>query len=102
MNAVVPSLIVAALVVLILWRTLSARQAGYHLGGDVIVRCREGHLFTTIWVPFVSFKAIRLGMVRFQRCPVDGRLTFVTPVRDADLTEQERAEAARYHDARVP
>ena len=102
MKPVVPFLIVAALAVLIVWRTLSARRAGYHLGGDVIVRCREGHLFTTIWIPFASFKAIRLGMVRFQRCPVDGRLTFVTPVRDGDLTEQERAEAARYHDVRVP
>ena len=92
----------AALVVLIGWQTLAMRRGGYRLGGDVIVRCREGHLFTTVWIPFASFKAVRLGMVRFQRCPVDGRLTFVTPVRDADLTGQERAEAARYRDARIP
>ena len=102
MKALVPSLIVAALAALIVWQTLAMKRGGYRLGGDVIVRCREGHLFTTVWIPFASFKAVRLGMVRFQRCPVDGRLTFVTPVRDGDLTEQERAEAAQYHDVRVP
>ena len=24
---------------------------GYRLGGNVVVRCQKGHLFTTIWVP---------------------------------------------------
>src|SRR5215475_14255946 len=43
---------------------------GYPAGGDVIVRCREGHLFTTIWIPFMSVKAIRFGPVRYQYCPV--------------------------------
>jgi len=26
---------------------------GYPLGGQVVVRCREGHLFTTLWIPSV-------------------------------------------------
>jgi hypothetical protein len=102
MKAVVPFLVVAALAVLIVWQAASARRAGYRLGGNVIVRCREGHLFTTIWIPLASFKAIRLGMIRIQRCPVDGRITLVTPVRDEDLTEEERLEAARHHDVPVP
>ena len=34
--------------------------------GRVVVRCRDGHVFTTVWVPFMSIKAIRLGLVRFQ------------------------------------
>src|SRR5512142_2152102 len=40
------------------------------VGGRVVVRCRHGHLFTTIWIPGVSAKALRLGLWRFQRCPV--------------------------------
>jgi hypothetical protein len=36
---------------------------------DAIVRCSKGHLFTTIWVPLASFKAVRLGSRRYQRCP---------------------------------
>ena len=39
---------------------------GYSADRDVIVRCRDGHLFTTIWIPFMSLKAIRFGPVRFQ------------------------------------
>ena len=30
------------------------------LGGNVVVRCRDGHLFTTLWLPAVSVKALRL------------------------------------------
>jgi hypothetical protein len=51
----------------------------------IIVRCAQGHLFTTSWVPGVSFKAIRLGRYRFQRCPVGNHWTFVTPVGDGEL-----------------
>jgi hypothetical protein len=68
----------------------------------VIVRCRDGHLFTTLWIPGASFKAIRLGLVRLQYCPVGRHLTFVVPVRDEDLTEAERRIAAAHHDARLP
>jgi hypothetical protein len=75
---------------------------GFGPGGRVIVRCREGHLFTTVWIPGASFKAIRLGWVRLQRCPVGEHLTFVTPVRESDLTEQERRIAQRYDDGPVP
>lgn len=28
---------------------------------DRIVRCRQGHLLETIWVPLASIKAVRLG-----------------------------------------
>jgi hypothetical protein len=34
------------------------------------VRCKDGPLFTTIWIPLGSVKAMRLGGARFQRCPV--------------------------------
>jgi hypothetical protein len=40
--------------------TLIARRLGYRLGGDVVVRCRQGHLFTTLWIPGVKLKAVDL------------------------------------------
>jgi len=79
-----------------------ARRLGYKIGGDVVVRCRRGHLFTTLWIPGASVKAIRLGWARVQRCPVGHHWTIVTPVRDADLGEDERARAAAVHDVRIP
>jgi hypothetical protein len=77
-------------------------DSGYRLGGDVVVRCRDGHLFTTIWIPFVSLKAVRLGWVRWQYCPVGEHWTFVVPVRDSDLTDAQRRFAEQHHDRRLP
>ena len=89
-------------VTLIAASTALARYRGYKLGPNTIVRCRAGHLFTTIWIPGASVKAIRLGMARFQRCPVGKHWTTVRPVRDADLTDEDRRVAAEHHDARIP
>ncbi|HEX4526376.1 MAG TPA: hypothetical protein VH108_06485 [Gaiellaceae bacterium] len=75
---------------------------GYRLGGNVVVRCRSGHLFTTIWVPGVSVKSLRLGWWRLQRCPVGRHWSIVTPVRQADLSERERANARKRKDVRLP
>jgi hypothetical protein len=82
--------------------TLAARRRGYRLGGNVVVRCRAGHLFTTIWVPGASLKAVRLGWWRLQRCPVGKHWSLVTPVREADLSEDERRVAHETKDLRVP
>jgi hypothetical protein len=82
--------------------TLAARRRGYNMGGNVVVRCRQGHLFTTIWVPGVTFKALKLGWTRLQRCPVGAHWTLVTPVRDSDLTDEERRFAAQHRDVRIP
>lgn len=76
--------------------------SGYRFGTDVVVRCRDGHVFTTTWIPFVSIKAVRLGLVRLQYCPVGRHLTFVTPIKDSDLTDRERWLADRYHDGGIP
>ena len=78
------------------------RARGYRTGGNVIVRCRSGHLFTTIWVPGVSLKSVRLLWWRFQRCPVGGHWSIVTPVRESELTEAERRQASERRDIRVP
>lgn len=72
------------------------------LGGRVAVRCRRGHLFTTIWIPGASVKSLRLGWWRFQRCPVGPHWSVVKPVRESSLSEAEQREAAERRDVRLP
>ena len=50
------AIIVIAMVALALAATtITARRMGYSgIGGDSVVRCRAGHLFTTLWVPGAS------------------------------------------------
>ena len=95
-------IVLVVVVVFYIVATLVARRRGYNMGGNVVVRCRKGHLFTTIWVPGASLKAVRLGWVRLQRCPVDKHWTLVTPVRDSDLTDEERRTAEEHRDVRIP
>lgn len=94
--------VIGAVVALHALGTLIARRRGYKLGGNVVVRCRKGHLFTTIWIPGASVKSLRLGWLRLQRCPVGKHWTLVKPVREADLSKAERRRAAKYHDVRIP
>jgi hypothetical protein len=77
-------------------------MAASRVGGNVIVRCRDGHLFTTIWIPGASVKALRLGRWRYQRCPVGNHWSLVTPVRESELTEEERRLAHGRRDIRLP
>ncbi|HEX4107892.1 MAG TPA: hypothetical protein VHX88_07130 [Solirubrobacteraceae bacterium] len=58
------------------------RRAGV-FAGRVVVRCRAGHRFTTLWIPGASLTALRLGPWRIQRCPVGRHLSVVTPVARA-------------------
>ncbi|ATL71154.1 hypothetical protein GZH49_23185 [Nocardia terpenica] len=81
--------------------TLLARRLGYRLGSNVVVRCRRGHLFTTLWIPGIKLTGLDLVIARWQRCPVGRHWSLVTPVRDTDLTEQQRQVAARHH-IRIP
>jgi hypothetical protein len=92
----------AIAIVVLLVGTVVARRRGYKVGGHTIVRCRQGHLFTTIWIPGVSVKAIRLGWFRLQRCPVGHHWSLVAPVRESDLTPMERVLAEESRDARIP
>jgi hypothetical protein len=75
---------------------------GYPIGGDLIVRCRQGHLFSTIWIPGASVKAIRLGWLRIQRCPVGRHWSIVVPVREFELSDDEKRRARECHDVRLP
>ena len=56
-------------------------RRGYGVGGRVEVECRDGHRFTTLWIPGASLTSVRLGWWRFQRCPVGRHWSLVTPVQ---------------------
>ena len=82
--------------------TLIARRLGYNLGTNTIVRCRQGHVFTTIWIPGVKLKALDLVVARIQYCPVGKHWSLVVPVREGELTEGERQFAEQHHDVPIP
>jgi hypothetical protein len=75
---------------------------GYRIGGNVVVRCRDGHLFTTLWVPGASVKALRFAGWRLQHCPVGHHWSVVTPVRRSDLSTQQERRASEMKDIRIP
>jgi hypothetical protein len=82
--------------------TLIARRLGYNLGTNTIVRCRQGHLFTTIWIPGVKLKELDLVIARVQRCPVGHHWSLVVPVRPATLAAEDREFAEAHHDIKIP
>jgi hypothetical protein len=81
---------------------VAMKLRGYPIGGNLVVRCRRGHVFTTLWIPGVSVKAIRLGWWRVQRCPVGNHWSVVTPIRTSELTAGDRRRARRHRDVRLP
>jgi hypothetical protein len=83
--------------------TRAGHRHGYSgMGGETVVRCSRGHLFTTLWIPGSSFKAVRLGYKRYQRCPVCEKWRMVEPVADADLSDEDRQAAAEHRTGRLP
>jgi hypothetical protein len=68
-----------------------ARRAGYAIPGRTPVRCSKGHLFLTTWVMGGSLTKARLGpLTRWGRCPVGHHWATMHPVKDHELTDQER------------
>jgi len=93
-----------AFALVVIWTFFLApkNRSGRLPGAKIIVRCRDGHLFTTVWIPFVSFKAVRVGAVRIQHCPVGDHVTSVVPVDPSSLSEADRRFAADHPDSLVP
>jgi hypothetical protein len=92
-------IIAGAFVVL---EAVAMRARGYRMGRDVVVRCRQGHLYTTIWLPGGSLKSLRFAWWRFQRCPVGRHWSIVTPVKESDLTDEQTRTAREHRDIRIP
>jgi hypothetical protein len=69
---------------------------------DRPVRCSQGHLFTTIWVPLGSLKAVRLGRKRYQHCPVGHHWSTVETMGPGSDSAADLAQAALVHDRRIP
>jgi hypothetical protein len=86
----------------VLLEAIATKLRAGRVGGNVVVRCHEAHLFTTIWVPGASIKSLRFGWWRLQRCPVGRHWSIVTPVKEADLTGRQRRGASRHRDIRIP
>lgn len=81
----------------------AGQKRGYSgMGGDTVVRCSRGHLFTTVWIVGSSVKAVRLGYRRYQRCPVCKKWRIVVPVRDDELSDEDRRVAAEHRDTKLP
>jgi hypothetical protein len=67
-----------------------------------IARCQDGHLFETPFITGVSFKAVRLGPERLQRCPVGKNWVKVTFPAAGDLSAAERETARRNRTSPIP
>ncbi len=88
--------LVVVLVVFVVVPNVLMRRRGYAIPGRTAVRCSRGHLFSAWWIEGVSFRALRLlPGTRFQRCPVGRHWGIVHPVRDRDLTDEERRAVGR-------
>jgi hypothetical protein len=86
----------------IVLETVALKVRAGRVAGNVVVRCRDDHLFTTIWIPGGSVKSLRFGWWRFQWCPVGRHWSIVTPVKPIDLTEDESRIARENRDIRIP
>ena len=63
--------------------------------GDRILRCSDGHLFTsTVWSRL--FRSAHLGAKRYMTCPVDGRRRMCENAWTHDLTPEQIQEACQY------
>ncbi len=67
-----------------------------------VMRCKQGHLFETPFLPLVSLKAVKLPQGRFQRCPVDGRWGICELQFTADLSEDELEQARQHRTSPLP
>jgi len=76
-------------------------KSHYRIGRETIVRCRKGHLFSTIWIPYASLKAVRLGPWRYQWCPVGRHWSLVRPVDVNALSPDQLRQAESTRDVRV-
>lgn len=63
--------------------------------GDRILRCSDGHLFTST-VRTRLFGSTHLGPRRYMTCPVDGRRRLCENAWKRDLTQEQIEQAQHY------
>ena len=74
---------------------VAMRRKGYSIPGQTVARCSKGHLFRTTWIEGGSLRAVRLGpLTRYQYRPVGKHWALVHPVKDEDLSGEERQRLA--------
>jgi hypothetical protein len=94
-SALIIGLVVVVIIAVVMVINLIAKSRGYSIPGKTAVRCSKGHLFTTNWFEGASLKVIRLSpRARFQHCPVGDHWSIVHPVKDEDLTDEDRLTLA--------
>jgi hypothetical protein len=92
---VVAAVVLAAVVVLVVVLNVVTRRKGYSIPGRTVVRCSKAHLFHTTWIEGGSLKAVRFGpLTRYQYCPIGKHWAIVHPVKDEDLSDEERRRLA--------
>ncbi len=94
--------VLGAVVLLIVIMIVVGRARGYDYGRESVMRCSRGHLFTELLIPGVSFRAVRLGVARYERCPVGRHWALCRPQRRSDLSPDEIAEAEAHRTSRLP
>lgn len=87
--------VLVAVAIVVVVTNIVMRRRGYSIPGSTVARCSKGHLFTTTWIEGGSLTAVRLGpTTRYQRCPVGRHWAIVHPVREGDLTDEDRRTLA--------
>ncbi|MEV4559895.1 hypothetical protein AB0K51_23285 [Kitasatospora sp. NPDC049285] len=67
-----------------------------------VVRCAEGHVFSTAAFPMQHLQAARLGPGRLLRCPRCGRLRSSVPADVAELSAGQLSHALRLEAVESP
>jgi hypothetical protein len=81
---------------------LIARRLGHKIGRNCTLRYHQRHAFATLWFPGGKIRTNDDGAPRFGRCPLGDHSTLVIPVRDRNLTIEQRLQTAGHHDVRLP
>jgi hypothetical protein len=95
------TLVVTAWILLFTIPALILSIRGMSVGKEVPVRCAGGHYYSTIWIPGISFKALRLARRRYQFCPVGRHWAWTRQLFEDEKTPEIYAQAARVHDKRI-
>lgn len=100
---VMSGLVIVILVILVVFAVMAAGGLlGVFDRYQRPVRCSAGHLFTTIWVPLGSIKAVRLGPRRWQHCPVGHHWATIERLDPSTAAPADLQAAAAVHDVHVP